>query len=268
VLQLDFFPRMEFHSLADYQKVSRMSLTGPEICYLAQNPSFFQLQKNHLIITHEHSQLVDRLLGFRIKYIEEMLVAEAMDFDPNGTHDSWGPSIHNGVQTWIGLDAKTLQTPYSEMARIFQLLKLRPYQHVVDLGAAYGRMGALIGGLYPKTLFTGIEYVKARADEGNRVYKELGFSHCKIIAEDLFNKAFQIPEADIYFIYDYGQVAHIEHTLTELKKMAMKRPIRLIVRGKYAQEIILQNHSWLNLAYEGKTAGPYCIYQAYLRHSV
>ncbi len=268
MFQLDFFPRKEFQSLSDFQRLERLGISQVERRQLVQNPKFFSLQKEHEVIKNEHAQLVDRILDFRMKYVEEMLVAEASAFDPNGSHESWGPSIHNGVQTWVGLDLVTLQTPYSEMSKIFQLLKLKPYQHVVDLGAAYGRMGALIGGLYPKALFTGYEYVKARVDEGNRVYKELGLHNCKLIQQDLFAKDFELPEADIYFIYDYGHVEHIEHTLSQISKIATKRPVRLIVRGKYTREIISRNHPWLDLAYEGKSAGPYGIYQAYLKSRV
>lgn len=268
MIQLDFFPRMELRSLSDFQRLERQGVSLPERRQLVQHPQFFSLSKEHEVIKNEHAQLVDRILGFRMKYVEEMLVAEACAFDPNGSHESWGPTIHNGVQTWIGLDLVTLQTPYAEMARIFQLLKLRPYQHVVDLGAAYGRMGALIGGLYPKALFTGFEYVKARVDEGNRVYQELGLHHCRLIQQDLFAKEFVLPEADIYFIYDYGQVEHIDHTLKQLYQMSLRRPVRLIVRGKYTREIISASHPWLDLAYEGRSAGPYVIYQAYLKGQV
>jgi hypothetical protein len=265
VIQLDFFPRMEFSSLGDFQKLDRMGLPLPERRYLSQTPQFFSLKKDHELIRHEHSQIVDRILGYRMKFIEEMLVAEASAFDPNGSHDSWGPKMHQGVQTWVGLDLVTMQTPYSEMARIFQMLKLKPYQHVIDLGAAYGRMGALIGGLYPKAIFTGFEYVKSRVDEGNRVYQELGLANCKLVQQDLFAKDFNLPEADIYFIYDYGQVEHIHHTLKQIYEVAKRRPIRLIARGKYTREIITSHHQWLDLAYEGKSAGHYVIYQAYLR---
>ena len=268
MIQLDFFPRTEFSSLSDFQRLDRLSLPIPERKVLSQTPQFFALKKDHELIRHEHSQIVDRILGFRMKYIEEMLVAEACAFDPNGNHDSWGPKMHEGVQTWVGLDLVTMQTPYSEMARIFQMLKLRPYQHVVDLGAAYGRMGALIGGLYPKAIFTGYEYVKSRVDEGNRVYQELGLTNCKLVEQDLFAKNFVMPEADIFFIYDYGQVEHIHHTLTQIYQVAKKRPVRVIARGKYTREIISSKHQWLDLAYDGKSAGPFVIYQAYLRGNV
>jgi hypothetical protein len=265
VYQLDFFPRKEFQSLGDFQRLDRLSLSLEERRQLSQTPQFFNLQKSHEIISHEHSQIIDRILGFRMKYVEEMLVAEASAFDPNGSHDSWGPLMHKGVQTWVGLDLVTLQTPYSEMAQIFSLLKLRPYQQVIDLGAAYGRMGALIGGLYPKALFTGYEYVKARVDEGNRVYRELGLTNCQLVEQDLFDREFHLPEADLYFIYDYGQVEHINHTLNQIHTLAKKRPVRLIVRGKYTRQIIDAHHPWLDVAYEGKRSGSYVIYQAHLR---
>lgn len=266
MLQLDFFPRMEFHSLQDFSRLERLSLSIEERRHISGLPRFYQLAKDNQIIRKEHSELVDRILGFRMKFVEEMLINDALAFDPKGSHDSWGPALHNGIQTWVGLDVATLQTPYVEAARVFQLLKLRPYQQVVDLGAAYGRIGIVVGGLYPKTIFTGFEYVKSRVDEGNRVFGDLGFSHCELVQQDLFAKKFTMPEADIYFIYDFGQVEHISHTLNQLKEVASKRPIRIVVRGKYTKQIIDSQHPWLNMSYESRVIAPSVIYQAYLKN--
>jgi hypothetical protein len=208
--------------------------------------------------------MVDKILGFRTKYVEEMLVADARGFDPEGSHESWGPSIHNGIQTWVGLDIQTLQTPYSECLRILQLLKIKPYQHVIDLGAAYGRMGIVLGGLYIKNSFTGFEYVSSRVHEGNRVFHELGFNRCQLIEVDLFSKDFELPEADIYFIYDYGQVEHINYTLNQIAKVAEKRPVKVVARGQFSRRIIKDNHDWLDLKYEGKLEEHFSVYTAYM----
>jgi hypothetical protein len=169
--QLELFPRTEFKSLSDFQRLEFSQLPLGDRKLLVHHQEFFTSPKANLVIRRQHSSMVDKILGIRIKYIEEMLVAEARGFEPEGSHETWGPTLHQGVQTWVGLDVETLQTPYSECLRILQLLKIRPYQHVVDLGAAYGRMGVVIGGLYIKNSFTGFEYVKARVDEGNRVLK-------------------------------------------------------------------------------------------------
>lgn len=264
MLQLELFPRMEFKSLSDFQRLELVPLPLADRKRLAHHLDFYQTPKANDVIRRQHANMVDRILGFRTKYIEEMLVAEARGFEPEGSHETWGPSLHEGIQTWVGLDLQTLQTPYSECLRILQLLKIRPYQHLIDLGAAYGRMGVVIGGLYLKNSFAGYEYVRARVEEGNRIYRELGFHRCQLKEQDLFDPDFDLPEADIYFIYDYGQVEHIEHTLTQLRKISQKRPVKLVVRGRFTKRIIAHSHPWLDLSYEGKLEEFFSIYVAYM----
>lgn len=264
LLQLEFFPRTELKALSDFQKLESGSLSLADRKILVQAPEFFQTPKANDVIRRQHAHMLDKILGFRIKYIEEMLVADARGFDPEGSHETWGPKMHQGVQTWVGLELQTLQTPYSECLRILQLLKIKPYQHIVDLGAAYGRMGVIIGGLFIKNTFTGFEYVKGRVDEGNRVYQELGFNRCNLVTQDLFEPSFELPDADVYFIYDYGQVEHIDHTLKQIESKASKRPVKVAVRGKFTKRIIADRHPWLDLQYEGKLEELFSIYSAYI----
>ncbi len=264
MLQLELFPRMELSSLSDFQRLESNRLSLEDRRRLSHHVSFFQTPKPSDVIRRQHSHMLDKILGYRIRYVEEMLIAEARGFDPDGSHENWGPALHQGVQTWVGLDIQTLQTPYSECLRILQILKLKPYQHIIDLGAAYGRMGIVVGGLYLKNSFTGFEYVKARVDEGNRIYKELGFGRCELVEIDLFKSSFELPPADIYFIYDYGQIEHIERTLKQIEMIAMKRPVKLVVRGKFTRRIINDRFPWLELRYEGKLEEEFCIYSAYI----
>lgn len=262
MFQLEFFPRTELKSLSDFQRLEGASLSLADRKKLVLISDFYQTPKANDVIRRQHAHMVDKILGFRVKYIEEMLVAEARGFDPDGSHESWGPAMHQGVQTWVGLEHQTLQTPYSEIYRILQLLKLRPYQHVVDLGAAYGRMGVIMGGLYLKNTFAGYEYVSARVDEGNRVYRELGLNRSKLYTQDLFDPKFELPEADVYFIYDYGQVEHIDHTLKQIEEMSRKRPCKIVVRGKFTKRIIADRHPWLEEIYTGKLEELFSIYLA------
>jgi hypothetical protein len=255
---------MDFNSMSDFQRIENTVLTLADRKRLAHHLDFYQTPKANDVIRRQHAHLLDKILGFRLRYIEEMLILEARGFEPEGSHETWGPALHKGIQTWVGLDLQTLQTPYSECLRILQLLKIRPYQHVIDLGAAYGRMGVVIGGLFIKNVFTGYEYVKARVDEGNRVYSELGFAKSRLIQQDLFDPSFELPHADVYFIYDYGQVEHIDHTLRQIEAIAYKRPVKVVVRGKFTRRIIADRHPWLELKYEGKLEEQFSIYVAYI----
>ncbi len=264
MLQLELFPRIEFQSLSDFKHLEFTRLSSSDQRRLIVHAEFFQSPKANDVISRQHSSMVDKILGFRTKYVEEMLLADAMGFDPDGSHETWGPTVHDGIQTWVGLDIQTLQTPYSECLRILQLLRVKPYQQIIDLGAAYGRMGVVIGGLYIKNSFIGFEYVKARVDEGNRVYSELGFNKCQLVERDLFSKDFELPQADIYFIYDYGQVEHIDHTLSQIAKIAEKRPVKVVVRGPFTCQLIKDKHDWLDLKYEGKLEEHFSIFTAYI----
>ncbi len=264
MLQLEFFPRTELRSLLDFQRLGASQLPLTDRRRLAHSLEFYQSPKANDVIRRQHADLVDKILGLRLRYIEEMLIAEAQGFEPEGSHETWGPSLHAGIQTWVGLDLQTLQTPYSECLRLVQLLRIRPYQPVIDLGAAYGRMGIVIGGLYPKNSFQGYEYVKARVDEGNRIYSELGFTRCQLVQQDLFDPAFALPEADIYFIYDYGQVEHRDRTVRQLEAIARKRPVKVVVRGKFTKRIIADRHEWLELKYEGRLEEFFSVYTAYI----
>jgi hypothetical protein len=260
LIQLELFPRARLEGLGDFQKLAENRLSTADKRTLISHLDFFKSPRPNDVVRRQHAGLIDRILGFRVKYVEEMLIAEARNFDPDGGHETWGPLMHQGAQTWVGLERETLQTPYSECFRILQLLKIRPYQHIVDLGAAYGRMGVVIGGLYVKNSFTGFELVKARVDEGNRIYRELGLQRCQLIAQDLARPDFELPEADVYFIYDYGQVSHIDHTLRQIQVVAGSRPLKVVARGKFAKQIIEARHPWLEVVYQGRNEEFFSIY--------
>ncbi len=108
MLQLEFFPRTEFKSLSDFQRLENAPLSLKDKKLLVNHLDFFTTPKANDVIRRQHSNHIDKILGFRLKYIEEMMVAEARGFDPDGSHESWGPNMHKGVQTWVGLDLQTL----------------------------------------------------------------------------------------------------------------------------------------------------------------
>lgn len=259
-MQLNLFPRKRFLALTDFQQLSQLGANVEEVREYLTDPDFFKCPKTNTVFKLEHSKYLDLILDFRVSFVEEMLIYQAAGFDPDGNHETWGPKIHAGVQTWVGLDNETLQTPYCDILRILQLLKLRPYQEVIDLGAAYGRMGMVIGGLYPRNNFTGYEYVKERVNEGNRLYQKFAFKNARLITADLGEASFSLPLADVYFIYDFGQVEHIKKTLKEIEELSVRRPIRVVVRGKWTKEIIEGEFPSYGLLHEGRLEKPFQIY--------
>ena len=55
----------------------------------------------------------------------------------------------------------------------------------------------------------------------------------------------EIPQAQYYFIYDYGKVSHIRRTLKQLEDLTTKQRFKVIARGKGCRSIIEYEHPWL-----------------------
>lgn len=152
---------------------------------------------------------------------------------------------NKGQQFWYGLDLQSLQTPYSEIVEMIDHLKPQSGDLWLDLGAGYGRIGMVLGLLQPDVRFIGYEYVSLRVQEGNRIYKKWNIPSAELIQVDLADDCFEIDEADLYFIYDFGSRKDIYKVLEKLRLIAQKRSIRVIGRGRGVKNWILMDFPWL-----------------------
>lgn len=186
-----------------------------------------------------HSCEADRWLGLNIEKIEADLQASGCRLraqQASGEHQ----------QLWIGLAPKSLLTPYVEIRRTLEALQLPKGSVIADLGAAYGRMGFVIGRYFPELKFIGYEYVGERVREFRRCASRFGFKNIEMHHVDLCSPQFKIDEADVYFIYDYGTPKAISKTLHDLRRISASREIHVIVRGNACHQIVETNHSWLS----------------------
>jgi len=236
-------------------------LPDPDLRAILRQKDFWSTPKHNDQIARQHSILLDKILGFDLKGLEEKLVKLGRTKLPDGSFEYWGPAIHDGAQTWVGLDVQTLNTPYAVLLRICELLELKN-ETVIDLGAAHGRLGVVMGALYPHAHFMGHEYVPERVEEANRIYARWGYVNAKCEVQDLFAKEFVLPEVDVYFIYDYGRHDHINATLGQISSEAAKRSIRLVARGQATNKLIADHHPWALLEYEGEGEEHFNIYRA------
>lgn len=152
-------------------------------------PELFTASDSSCEGAREHSEKLDQLLGFQIPKIEKQLLECAQSLNPGGSHKSWG---------------QILQTPYSELKQMCELLNPAPGSRLIDLWAGYGRMGPVLAGLYPEVYFVG---------------------------------------------YDYGAVAHIRKTLSQLEMLAMKKNFKVIARGQGTRSLIQYERPWLSDIY-------------------
>ncbi|MEK6577704.1 MAG: methyltransferase domain-containing protein [Bdellovibrionota bacterium] len=197
-----------------------------------------------------HSEKVDRWLGLKIDETESMLIQKT---DLPGFREQ---------QLWIGLPAKKMLTPYSEIRAILELLSLPTGSKIVDLGAGYGRMGFVIGRHFREVHFVGYEYVNERVAESNRCLAKWQFKNVKVKLGDLSSPDFKLEPADFFFIYDYGTIQAIEKTLADLKAIARKKKITVIGRGRLSRDTIERAEPWLSQMTAPQHFAHFSIYQS------
>lgn len=205
-------------------------------------------QLNQSIFDQDAAE-VDKYFGFQVEEIEKKLLKAATALRPEGNHKTWGEAIHQGNQSWVGLDPQTLLTPYVELKLMCELLRPRAQDRIVDLGAGYGRLGLVLKAYYPEVYFLGLELVYERVREGSRILQENACERAKLLTQDLMDPAFMLPLADYYFIYDYGKVSHIRHTLDQLSVIAAIKNFKVVGRGLGTRSLIENEYPWLSDVY-------------------
>jgi hypothetical protein len=189
-----------------------------------------------LIQRQQQSRLIDQKLGFRIKEIEQVLVAKAKQQGLQQHFYEYGPALHQGAQTWVGLDVQTLQTPYMDFLKLFKMCPPRPHETWIDLGAGYGRLGLMLAQYAPHTFFHGFEWVSERVSEARRIYQSWDLTHLKIehflVDQHFFlENAYPLQKNQTYFLYDFGHADHIYFILHYLfSHFHIYRP-RIILLG-------------------------------------
>ena len=216
-------------------------------------PDFFSYTSRSYRESQINSARLDDLLGLNILEIEKQLVHKAMQVTPSGNIKSWGPQMHNGAQSWVGLGPEQLQTNYDEFVEIINYINPSGHQTWLDLGAGYGRLGMVLHSMKPEVEFIGYEIVKERVAEGNRIFEKFGIKNSRLYCQNLTNKDFKLPKAHCYFIYDYGKIEHMKQTLEQISEYATTS-FFLVARGR-VRDFIYYHHPWLTVEtpYQTKT---------------
>lgn len=142
-----------------------------------------------------------------------------------------------------------VQTSYGSL--LIALDKIRPAQgaRVIDLGSGYGRVGFVIGLLRPDIQFTGYEFVGHRVESAQSSAMRAGISdHVRFITQDLSDKEFVIPEAEVYYMYDPFTNDTYHHVFQRLKEIARDLPITIVTKGNAADrflETVFDEEQWM-----------------------
>lgn len=191
-----------------------------------------------------------------------VLVDDWLGFDCELAEGSVRPAAGSAPQTWSHLSTQSFQTPYVEIRGILDLLNPKNGEIIVDLGAAYGRMGFVLARHYPQTRFYGFEIESARVQEAQRVMSEHNIDPSSMVAMDLTRPTFKLPKANYYFIFDYGHELDVRKTLDDLKEIARQHPIEVIARGRLSRALIHSDHPWLFAVNEPRHFAHFSIYRS------
>ena len=184
-----------------------------------------------------HSKLLDKAIGFKIQNIEKKLLKKYRPYY-KVDDDSSRKRHYQGTQTWIGLHPQALQTPYNDILDALSVFHKVLPEKVIDFGAGYGRVGIVMKSLYPNAEFIGYEILEERMTEGNRIFEKLNLDNCIIKDQNILDDNFKIPEADIYFIYDFSEVDDLNKILLRLRKISEKKDFYLIAKGERVHYLI------------------------------
>jgi SAM-dependent methyltransferase len=189
----------------------------------------------------EFSRELDLDLGLKIEESERKILLERRD------------------TPWAGLDPETLQTPYPEIGRMLTALELPPGSEVVDLGAAYGRMGLVIARFFPELRFRGFEISSFRAEEGARFLS--CFPNTHLSQADVTASGFPFPDADAYFLYDFHHLESLLRVLDRIRERARGKDVAVIGRGRFTRDRIERNEPWLSGIVKPLHLGNFSIYR-------
>ena len=196
-------------------------------------------------ITVSPPEEIDLLLGYRIERVEALL------------------RPLQGVELWQKQGPAVFQTPYAELVKMLGELSLPQAARLVDLGCAYGRLGIVVAAMRPDLQFTGFEISSERVQEAKRVYSQLGLDTSQLKVGDLASEGFRLPEAEAYFLYDFGTREAVEKVLLDLKCLAARVPgLQVVGRGRRSRDMIEREHPWLSQVHEPRHLGNFSIYQS------
>src|SRR5690606_7300103 len=109
---------------------------------------------------------------------------------------------------------------------------------IVDLGAGYGRVGIVMNAIFPEANFIGYEILDLRLLEARRMFDLLELKNCEMRSQNILEKDFEIPKADVYFIYDFSDPHDLKVILKRLSAKLRKERFFIVAKGEGVRSLI------------------------------
>lgn len=132
-----------------------------------------------------------------------------------------------------------VQSGYSTILTALHNLKLNSGDRLIDLGSGYGRVGLVAGLMHDHINFTGYEFVQHRVDIANLASQNFNLSdRIKFLTCDLSNPDFQIPDAEVYYLYDPFSEETYLYILSQLVNISRRQKITIVTKGNARAKLL------------------------------
>jgi hypothetical protein len=140
-----------------------------------------------------------------------------------------------------------VQSGYSTILLALHHLDLQAGSKVIDLGSGFGKVGLVCSLLYPDVEFIGYEYVSHRVDVSNEASQFLGLEqNLQFVTQDLSLPSFQLPVADVYYLYDPFTKETYQTILEQIVDVSQTQPVTVVTKGNARKWLIdiAQENNW------------------------
>lgn len=198
---------MATHESPDY--VLSFSTTAVREMMAICKPPFGLLQ-NSLYRTFD---VLDELFG--LDYSDDRV----MDF-----------TAREGERIFAGA-GRGVQSSYLSLFLTLRHLPQTPLK-MIDLGSGYGRVGLVAGLLNPQWSFIGYEFVEHRVRSADEAADRLGLRPRVIfLKQDLSETGFELPSADVYYLYDPFNTGTYHRMLEQINKNRLQGSVSIVAKG-------------------------------------
>lgn len=194
------------------------------------------VEKIEYEVIKEHAIKMDAWIGYALENVEAAVRSNTIELPDR--------------EFWISKPIQTFSTPYLDVLRALQEAGTSNQDVVADLGCGFGRVGVVLALRFPGAGFVGVEVVRERLAEAERVLGRFSDLPLQLYQADL--RTFDFAEMNVdgrkatqFFIYDFGSRKDFEFVFQSLRKIAVRRPITVIARGGRSRDLIQKTERWL-----------------------
>jgi hypothetical protein len=218
---VSYFKKIEMSFISLVEKAILQIPAKKRIHYLRSlNPE--QLIKNSL--------LLDSLFGLDVEKLDQAL---ANDLETNGRLDySKKQKLFGSEEIWYAPGAGQ-QSDWSTLIKALDTMELQPNQTVSDLGSGIGRLGLLVGLLWPDVNFIGLEIVSIRVNFANNLARQNGFTNISFKVSDLGDENIVLPDAEHIYMFNPTNPETSELLTNKLVELATRKSIEVHILGGF-----------------------------------